>query len=60
MLGGVLADWSIFRSLIGSSVAMGLSLALFTVTAKAVVPGLLTVFRSPPSGRCSWSTCRCG
>ena len=44
MLGGVLADWSIFRSLIASSVAMGLSLALFTVTAKAVVPGLLTVF----------------
>ena len=44
MLGGVLADWSILRSLIASSVAMGLSLALFTVTAKAVVPGLLTVF----------------
>ncbi|MGI9155984.1 MAG: MFS transporter [Marmoricola sp.] len=32
-LGGVLADWSVFRSLLVSSVAMGLSLLAFSVTA---------------------------
>ncbi len=31
-LGGVLADWSVFRSLLVSSVAMGLSLLAFSVT----------------------------
>ncbi len=44
VLGGRLADWSIFRSLIGSSVAMGVSLALFTLTAYHPVAGTLTVF----------------
>lgn len=44
VLGGHLADWSIFRSLIASSVAMGLSLVLFTGTAFHAVAGLLTVF----------------
>ncbi len=44
VLGGHLADWSIFRSLIASSIAMGLTLALFTVTASYAVAGLLTVF----------------
>jgi DHA1 family inner membrane transport protein len=44
VLGGRLADWSIFRSLIGSAVAMGVSLALFTVTAYQPLPGALTVF----------------
>jgi DHA1 family inner membrane transport protein len=32
-LGGVLADWSVFRALLASSVAMGLSLLAFSVTA---------------------------
>ncbi len=44
VVGGHLADWSIFRSLIASSVAMGLALALFTVTAYEPVPAFLTVF----------------
>ena len=44
MLGGRLADWSVLRSLVVSSVAMGLALALFTVTASSFVPGLVTVF----------------
>ncbi|HLN79018.1 MAG TPA: MFS transporter [Nocardioidaceae bacterium] len=44
MLGGRLADWSIFRSLIASAVAMGLALVLFTATAYHPVPGVLTVF----------------
>ena len=44
MLGGRLADWSIFRSLIASAVAMGLSLALFTATAYHPGPGVVTVF----------------
>ena len=44
VIGGRLADWSIFRSLIVSSVAMGLFLVLFTVTARFAVAGLLTVF----------------
>ncbi len=44
VLGGHLADWSIFRSLIASSVAMGLALALFTVTAHEPVAAVVTVF----------------
>ncbi|MDQ6641488.1 MAG: MFS transporter [Actinomycetota bacterium] len=32
-LGGVLADWSVFRSLLASSVAMGLALLAFSATA---------------------------
>ncbi len=44
MLGGRLADWSVFRSLLASSVAMGLMLALFTWTAQFLLPGLLTAF----------------
>jgi DHA1 family inner membrane transport protein len=44
VLGGHLADWSIFRSLIVSSVAMGAALAVFTVTAHHAVMALLTVF----------------
>lgn len=43
-LGGRLADWSIFRSLLVSSVAMMLTLVAFTVTAQWFVPGLLTAF----------------
>jgi MFS transporter, DHA1 family, inner membrane transport protein len=43
VVGGHLADWSIFRSLIVSSVAMGLALAVFTVTAYQAVAALLTV-----------------
>jgi MFS transporter, DHA1 family, inner membrane transport protein len=43
VVGGRLADWSILRSLVVSSVAMGLALALFTVTAHAAVAALLTV-----------------
>ena len=44
VLGGHLADWSIFRSLVASSVAMGLALALFTVTAHEPVVAVVTVF----------------
>ena len=43
-LGGRLADWSIFRSLLVSSVAMALTLVLFTWTAQWFVAGLLTAF----------------
>lgn len=43
-LGGRLADWSILRSLLVSSVAMTLALALFTWTSQFFVPGLLTAF----------------
>ena len=43
-LGGRLADWSIFRSLLVSSVAMGLTLVVFTQTSQWFVPGLLTAF----------------
>jgi len=43
-LAGRLADWSIFRSLLLSSVAMGLALVIFTETAKWFVPGLVTAF----------------
>jgi len=43
-LGGRLADWSILRSLVLGSIGMGASLALFTVTAHAAVPAVLTVF----------------
>lgn len=44
MLGGRLADWSVLRSLVLSSVAMGSTLALFTLTAHAYVAGLATIF----------------
>ncbi len=44
MVGGRLADWSVLRSLVASSVAMGLSLAAFTVAASYVVPALVMVF----------------
>jgi len=43
-LGGRLADWSIFRSLLVSSVAMALTLVLFTWTSQFFVAGLLTAF----------------
>lgn len=44
LLGGRLADWSILRSLVVSSVSMGLALAVFTVTARSFLPGVATVF----------------
>ncbi len=43
-LAGRLADWSILRSLIVSSVAMGLTLVVFTQTAQWFIPGLVTTF----------------
>jgi DHA1 family inner membrane transport protein len=43
-VGGHLADRSVLRSLLASSVAMGLALVLFTVTASHAVLGALTVF----------------
>lgn len=43
-LGGRLADWSVLRSLVLSSAAMGVMLALFTVTAHDFWPGIATVF----------------
>ena len=42
-LGGVSADWSVLRSIVISNVAMGLALALFTVTAGQPVGAWLTV-----------------
>lgn len=44
MLGGRLADWSVLRSLVLSSVAMGSTLALFTFTAQDYLAGLVTIF----------------
>lgn len=44
MLGGRLADWSVLRSLVVSSVVMGATLALFTVAAGSFVAGLVTLF----------------
>ena len=43
-LGGRLADWSVFRSMLLGSVLMGLTLVLFTMTSQWFLPGLLTVF----------------
>ncbi len=43
-LGGRLADWSNLRALVVGSVGMGASLALFTVSARAAVTGVATVF----------------
>lgn len=43
-LGGRLADWSIFRALLASSLAMALALVMFTWTAQFFVLGLLTAF----------------
>ena len=43
-LGGRLADWSVFRSMLFGSVLMGLTLVAFTVTSQWFVPGLITVF----------------
>jgi DHA1 family inner membrane transport protein len=44
MLGGRLADWSVLRSLVISSVAMGSTLALFTFAAQDYLAGVLTIF----------------
>jgi MFS transporter, DHA1 family, inner membrane transport protein len=44
MLGGRLADWSVLRSLVLSSLAMGSALAVFTFTAQDFLAGLLTIF----------------
>jgi DHA1 family inner membrane transport protein len=44
MLGGRMADWSVLRSLVLSSVAMGSTLALFTFTAQDYLAGVLTIF----------------
>lgn len=43
-LAGRLADWSVFRSMLVGSAAMGLTLVAFTVTSKWFVPGLVTAF----------------
>ena len=43
-LGGRLADWSVFRSLLGSSVAMGLALLLFAATARIGLLSVLVLF----------------
>ena len=43
-LGGRLADWSVFRSVLVGSVLMGLTLVAFTTTSQWFLPGLLTVF----------------
>ncbi len=44
MLGGRMADWSVLRSLVASSIAMGLALAAFTVGSAYAVPAFLLVF----------------
>ncbi len=43
-LAGRLADWSVFRSMLAGSAAMGLTLVAFTVTSQWFLPGLLTAF----------------
>jgi DHA1 family inner membrane transport protein len=43
-LGGRLADWSVFRSMLVGSVLMGSILVLFTVTSQWFLAGLVTVF----------------
>ncbi|MGB7450449.1 MAG: MFS transporter [Ornithinimicrobium sp.] len=43
-LGGVLADWSVLRSLVINGVVMTALLACFSVTAQWTVPALATVF----------------
>jgi DHA1 family inner membrane transport protein len=43
-LGGRLADWSVLRSLVLSTAAMGATLALFSWTAHWLLAGLVTVF----------------
>ncbi len=43
-LGGRLADWSVFRSLISSSIAMGLALLLFAVTAQTGWASIVVMF----------------
>jgi DHA1 family inner membrane transport protein len=43
-LGGRLADWSVFRSMLIGSVLMGLTLVAFTVTSQWFLTGLVTVF----------------
>ena len=42
-LGGIGADWSVLRSIVTANVAMGLELALFTVTASSPVAAWFTV-----------------
>ncbi len=49
-LGGRLADWSVLRTLLVSCAGTGLLLALFTVTAHAAVPAVLTVFAIAAAG----------
>jgi DHA1 family inner membrane transport protein len=44
MLGGRLADWSVLRSLVASSLAMGTTLAVFSVTSQLFLAGLATLF----------------
>jgi MFS transporter, DHA1 family, inner membrane transport protein len=43
-VGGAMADWSVLRSLVVGSVGMGVSLALFTVTAHQALAAGVTVF----------------
>jgi len=42
-LGGISADWSVLRSIVVANVAMGLALAVFTLTAAQPVAAWLTV-----------------
>ena len=42
-LGGISSDWSVLRSIVISNVAMGLALAVFTVTAASPVAAWFTV-----------------
>jgi DHA1 family inner membrane transport protein len=49
-LGGRLADWSVFRSLLISAAAMVGILVAFTVTSQWFLPGLLTVFSLTVAG----------
>jgi len=43
-LGGRLAAWAVFRSMLLGSVLMGLTLVVFTMTSQWFLPGLVTVF----------------
>lgn len=49
-LAGRLADWSVMRTMLIGSAAMGVGLVAFTVTAQWFIPGLITAFLIPIAG----------
>ena len=53
-LAGELADWSVFRSLLGSSLGMAAVLLLFAAVAPRAGGCCPWASSSPSSARCSW------